>query len=304
MSMPAFRGGDPSACSAHGGATADPAPATVLVNGRPLRVVGDHLTCADGSKDVIRSGASQVVFKREFVARLGELSGHGTLGPGSPNVVIGSPSVCGGCRRMKTICAGMAAGRPNGRSNQSANNCGVESMRQLIAQATGNPISEKTLLEFMIDHYTGRLAAARRGDPFGTILGDSKDNLPKAGGTQTGDMVGGLRDHGVPAHREGNTPENIQNAVDNGQGVIAGVWAGTLWKNGPHGEKYEHMPDGTAAHAIVVTGLERDASGKVIAYIINDTGIGTCRQRIPAALFERSLMPSIFGAAVTDHPIF
>jgi hypothetical protein len=101
-----------------------------------------------------------------------------------------------------------------------------------------------------------------------------------------------------------NTPENIQKAVDNGQGVIACVWAGTLWKAGPDGARFAEMWDTSSPHAIVVAGIERDADGHVTAYIINDTGLGTCGQRIPASVFERALMPRVFRAVVTDHPIF
>jgi hypothetical protein len=77
-----------------------------------------------------------------------------------------------------------------------------------------------------------------------------------------------LRDFGVPAHPE--TRGNIADLVtkfEQGRGIIIGVNAGLLW-----GDR-RHLGTGGPNHAVVLTGVVRDAdAGTIRGFYINDSG--------------------------------
>lgn len=303
MALPAFRANDPHACDVHGPLSlASESSPNVKTNRRPQARVGDAFACG-GCPNKIRSGASTVTVNGEFAARSTGKSDHpGTLLEGSRNVVIGGPVGVGCVGAAGKVCAAMAAGRnpppgavyppghalagrqiPGKTAGQSYNNCGVETCRQMILRATGKSISQEDLLQHAI--LNGHAFVAKNGRaPWGS------------GGTTHAGQVGILSDFGVPAEARQGTPEATARAVSEGRGVLAWVWAGTLW--GPTPE----TPAGTGSHAILVTGVEMDEHGNILAFFINDTGAGTCTQRVPAALFSSSLqgVPSI----VTSGPIW
>ncbi len=60
---------------------------------------------------------------------------------------------------------------------------------------------------------------------------------------------------------------------------------------------------GSWAHEVAVTGIEYDENGEVVAYIVNDTGAGTCGQRLTKAQFERAIEPQ-GRLTVADKPIW
>lgn len=304
MAHPAFRSGDPTLCPADGAGSASEEPSSVHVNGRPLRRVGDKIICGRGI-DRLSSGASQVLLGGRPVGRVASRTQHGAgVMAGSTNVLVGSPTACGCEASMTDTCQAMAAGRhpppgtkdkwgnpiPPHRSNQSYNNCGVESMRQILHQA-GKDYSEDELLDWMESHYLSGPVRAKRH------LGG--DDLAQGrywwGGTLADEWAGGLTDLGVPASNEPTTAEGIQQAVGEGKGVIVSVHAGDIWDN-------TTLKPGEGNHAILVTAVEYDAQGRVTAYIINDTGMGQCGRRIAKDRLERAFTGG--PMSVTDHPIW
>ena len=128
---------------------------------------------------------------------------------------------------------------------------------------------------------------------------DSGAYDPKVGTTAGGEAKI-LNEAGVPAHTKAQTPENIQKALDSGQGVITGHDAATLWEGDPN---YMADPDNPVdgGHAVHTSGLVRDADGNVTHYVINDTGTGTSGRMVPADQYHQSL--DIGPAAVTAAPI-
>ncbi len=161
---------------------------------------------------------------------------------------------------------------------QSGNNCAPQSCQQVIRQATGTNHSEAEMEQ--IAQGTGAY------DP--------------ASGTHPGGEADILNAGGVPAHTQPGTPENIQAALDNGQGVVSGHRAGDLWEGDPN---YTADPDNPidGGHAVHTTGLVRDADGNVTGYVINDTGTGTAGRVVPANQYEGSLDGG--PIAVTNDPI-
>ncbi|MBO0859039.1 MAG: PAAR domain-containing protein [Chloracidobacterium sp.] len=164
------------------------------------------------------------------------------------------------------------AARNNFPGLQSGNNCSVQSSQQLIRAATGKNISEADMEQ---------LAQ-------GTGVYDPKY------GTKSGGSATILRSAGVPAHLEENNPQNIQNALSEGKGVVSSHDAGELWGDP------QNVGDG---HAVNTTGIVRDADGNVTHYITNDTGTGEAARVVPAQQYERSLRPGN-RLTVTDGPIW
>ena len=149
---------------------------------------------------------------------------------------------------------------------QSGNNCGPQSARQIIAEATGTHLSE-----------------AEMGD-----LAQKTGAYDPQTGTRAGGEADILNAAGVPAEAQPGTPRNIQNALRQGKGVITGHRAADLWPGDPN------VPEGTPVpadmgHAVHTTGLVRDAQGNVTHYKINDTASGTEGRLVPADQYENSL---------------
>ncbi len=161
---------------------------------------------------------------------------------------------------------------------QKGNNCAPQSCQQIIRQATGKSYTEAQMEQM------GQ---------------DSGAYDPKVG-TTAGGEADILKQGGVDAHTQAQTPENIQKALDNGQGVITGHDAATLWEGDPNYEADPANPV-NGGHAVHTTGLVRDADGNVTHYVINDTGTGTSGRMVPADQFHQSLDTG--PAVVTDAPI-
>ncbi len=300
MTRPVFRVGDVAKCPKHGPGVAVSAPSGIRVNGRALRKVGDAIVCTDGSMDRLGSGAATVrVLGTDWAGRLGDETLHGgTVMLGSTNVRIGGPSATGCVGKLKTACQAMAAGRnppkgavgPDGKqlpphtAEQSYNNCGMEAMRMLIRQATGNRVDQESFFDYMIDNYTSPEARKKRGRSGKAAGRDSK--LPKdryrSGGTHPDEQIGGLRDFGVEAEQFEQTPAAIQKGVKEGKGIMAGVWMDMV--DPPPGSKGTQ----TGPHVLVIIGVVYDEHGRAVAYIVNNPASG-CGIQYPAAQIERAL---------------
>lgn len=296
MAEAAFRSADTTNCPQHGAGVAGPPAGTVTINGRPVVKIGDTIVCADSTVDPLASGATRVTVSSMFVGRVGERTTHGALvDSGSPKVVIGSPSGCGCPGKLSKACVAMAAGRnpPKGAidtrngqpllpgsGGQSYNNCGLEASRQLIRQATGNPIDQETLFDYAIDNYLSDEKKKARGE---APMGQSKEPAKRfpSGGTGGAEQAAILNDFGVPSDVFDQSPEAIQAGVASGKGVLVWVYAKTLWKD---------KEEARGKHAILVTGFELGPDGSVVAYIVNDTaGLG-CGARVPADKLHRALL--------------
>src|SRR5207245_9303080 len=96
---------------------------------------------------------------------------------------------------------------------QSYNNCGIESSRQIINQATNANIGQRALLQ----QVTGPVVRA---------------NMFASGGTTATQRVALLGANGVPASTVPATMQSLEVAVSEGRGVISAVDAGVLWPPG------------------------------------------------------------------------
>lgn len=280
--QPAARVGDPHVCPAvtpgtppipHVGGPILPAGAVrVMIGGQPAARMGDQAFCAASPPTPVMAGAFPVPIQSNPAARQTDATAHGgTITVGFPTVLIGLSGTTGNPRVGSQACQAAAAGRTSGATQQSYNNCGVESSRQLINQATGANVSENALLTQAIQ------SGNANGTPGGPLVFAN-------GGTGAPGRQAILAANGVPSTVEGATMTNLGLATSRSQGVIANIDAALLW--GPP------TPPG-ALHAIAVTGVEYDDAGNPTNVIVNDTGTGNCGQRVPISQFR---------AAQAAHP--
>jgi hypothetical protein len=77
--------------------------------------------------------------------------------------------------------------------------------------------------------------------------------------------------------------EQIASAVEDGKGVLVGYDTRPVW-----GGRYllRLQPDG---HAVRVTGVQRDDSGNITGFYINDSGDGVAPKLVPANTFQSAL---------------
>ena len=272
MSIPAARVGDNHICplvdpgpKPHvGGPILPPGATTVTVEGQPAARVGDQAQCA-GPPDSIVVGAFPVPIEGKPAARTGDSTAHGgVIAAGAATVVIGSAGVSGNPWAGRDACQAAAKGRFSGSTKQSAQNCGIESSRQVINQATGKAVREKPLLNRAL-----REGWAKREPTWRDSGGSGPEGRLKI-----------LESQGVSSTVEPQGMKTIELAVAEGKGVITSHDPGLLW-NDP---RYYGQ-----GHAITVTGVEYDENGKPTKVYINDTGTGECQKSIPADQFNDSL---------------
>jgi uncharacterized Zn-binding protein involved in type VI secretion len=280
--QPAARVGDPHVCPMatpglppipHVGGPVLPAGAIqVLIGGQPAARMTDMAFCVASPPAPILKGAFPVPIQSSPAARMGDQTAHGgALVMGLPTVLIGLAGTAGNPRVGTTMCQAAANGRTSGATQQTYNNCGVESSRQLINRATGGNVSENALLTQSIN--SGN-AAGTAGAPLANAFG----------GTGAAGRQAILAANGVPSTVQGPAMDNLGLAMSRGQGAIANIDAAQLW-GAP-------TPPGSL-HAITVTGVQYDDAGKPTNVIINDTGTGQCGQVVPIATFQ---------AAQSAHP--
>jgi uncharacterized Zn-binding protein involved in type VI secretion len=266
----------------------------VLSNGLAQARATDSCTCTAAPMNMIVTGAELVLVNGLPAARLTDKTMHqpaGTIVTGSPNVFIGGPTVgvtLGGGESAKKACAAVAATRHTpGSRQQSYGNCGLESWRSAInaerAKRGLPPLTEDQLLQ------RAHALNAAGNDPV---------NKPWAyGATSVDDRTKVLNDPnvGLPASRGPSDPEGIRQAVAEKRHVTASVHP-TYWPGATEQNKSWN-------HEVAVTGIEYDAEGRPVAYIINDTALGKCGMRVPAATFEGALIPGA-PTTVSDKPVY
>lgn len=254
-----------------GGPLMAPGEPTVVIGGLAASRATDKATCV-GPPDFIVVGSSTVKIGGQMAARLNDPTMHGgAIIAGMPTVLIGGAA------------AGAILGNPAGAAalfpgKQNFGNCGVQSTQQIVRAGTGADVSEDDMLDRALDQ------------------GWARDNsVPsRRGGTSPDDRRSILADRGVNSHLEAQTMENLTQATAERRGVITSNDAGELWNDSRY--------DG-GGHAVNVTGVEYDATGRPANIIINDTGTGAAQNSIPADRFERSLRPGR-DANVTDGAVW
>ena len=258
-----------------------PCSPNVKANSRPQARATDKLLCTGGVPDFIVTGSAKVKANALPVARVGDKTMHGgTIGPvASTNVEIGGGTVGATLgfpdEWLQTFNAEIS-GRASGKSQQSFQNCGVESSRALIL-ANGGNISEQNLLNWAVS--TGNA--------------DNSDPKPTEwGGTSPNQRAAILNQYGVSNSQVPQTRENITQAVAEGKGVVTSHDAGKLWGD----------PSVNGGHAITVTGVEYDSNGAIKNVITNDTGLGQGKRSVPANQFFDSLRPNR-NANISDNPL-
>jgi uncharacterized Zn-binding protein involved in type VI secretion len=250
-----------------GGPINPPGSPTVLIGGMPAARMGDMVMCVSPAPDVIAIGAFPVPISGNPAARMSDQTAHGGLiTMGEATVLIGLSGVTGNVLVGTRVCKNAASGRTSGVTQQSYNNCGVESSRQIINQSTGANLTEDGLLQSAIN---SGLANGTTGQP--PVLAN--------GGTGPAARQTILANNGVASTVAPTTPTNLGLAMSRGQGAIVSLDAAVLW-GAP-------TPPGSL-HAVTVTGVEYDDAGNRVAVMINDTGTGQCGQRVPVSLFDQA----------------
>ena len=254
-----------------GGPVLPPGGVNVMIGGLPAARMGDMAVCV-GPPDTIVKGSFPVPIARNPAARMGDQTAHGgSIVLGCPTVLIGLAGTAGNVRVGTAMCNAAAGGRASGTTQQTYNNCGVESSRQVINRANNSNVSENQLLQSAIN---GGQASGTPGSP--PVFAD--------GGTNPAARQTILANAGVASTVEASNLNNLGLAMSRGQGTIASLDAAPLWGG--------TTPPGSL-HAVTVTGVQYDDNGNVTNVIINDTGTGQCGQVIPIATWN---------AAVAAHP--
>jgi hypothetical protein len=269
-------------------------------------------------------GAFPVPIMNMPAARMSDSGTHPgsvIMPPCCPTVLIGLSGVTGNPRLGNQACQNMAAGRnpppgsstPSGNpiasntAGQSYNNCGIESSRQIVQQATGANPGQEAMMNTAIANSNASQPAIGSAGSGGPVT--AANQAWYSGGTTSGQQASILTNNGVPSSRVAPTSTGLQlsqleTALSQGRGVIANGDVSGLPGWGTQ----------TGAHAVTVTGYEYDDNGNITHVIYNDTGIGACNQRATAAQFQNFLTtgannsiangfaPS--GAAVTNNPIW
>jgi hypothetical protein len=116
------------------------------------------------------------------------------------------------------------------------------------------------------------------------------------GGTTVADQVQILKDYGVPAHYEvERSLADLGEFVEHGHGIIIGVNAGILWNDAAY------FGDGSANHAIVVTGMAREiATGQIAGFYINDSGVPQSGRFVDAETMQQAWVDAGGSCVVTD----
>ncbi len=289
MKLPAARDSDLAACP-HGPASIDASSTRgIQINNRKAATLNSRCNCMVSS-GYVTLGSATVLVNHRPAARMTATTTDGTIIIGSGNVLVGGPNAggaVGSISEQTDACKQAAAGRTSGSTSQSYGNCGLEAWRNAInaqRQAEGKPpLTEDELL-----------AEAHKNGWAGNNPGKHDHGASSSPG-----RVAMLDANGIPAESTSQSVDAVRDAVLQGKGVSVHVhpyWWGPYVKPDPDNPS-------SWAHEVAVTGVELDENGKVVAFIINDTGTGECGKRIPVSDFDKALEKK--GAmTVTKQPIW
>lgn len=255
--------------------------ANVLIGGLPAARVGDFSICASAVPvpNPIVKGAVPVLIAGMPAARMMDMATHpGSMiaGPCCATVLIGLAGKSQHYQAGTAMCQAAAGGRASGTTGQSWGNCGLESSRQIINRSGGNVTEQQMIDQAVQDGNAGKTSNLPPGQYNGSD-----------GGTGPATRKNILAQHGIDSTIQASTPENMENAVRDGKGVIVSVDAAALWPT-THGISANPGD----LHAIVVTGVEYDAAGNIKNYIVNDTGPAggpNCGVAVPAATMAAAI---------------
>lgn len=303
--------GDAHTCAVdkHGGGPVKTGAEHVRTNSKLQARTLDELGCEGAKPDIIATGSMTVLVNSRPAARLSDLTAHhpsNRIVEGSSDVFIGGPTVSGNPMAGKEACERAARtrsskdGKPN--YNQHHNNCGIESVRQIVNYFVDPTVTEEQLL------------AAALALPGNEVTPSGKNK----GGATPGDEIDLLRTYGIDGTTlPSPTLADLARPVAEGRGVIASVDAATL-RGDPGraltavaGDRLAGDPVGESSHAVLVTGMEYDDQGNITHVHFNDTGgkKAGCGKRVSAAQFEKAMAnndlgPDLSPAAVITDPIW
>jgi uncharacterized Zn-binding protein involved in type VI secretion len=253
----------------------------VQIGGKPAARMGDQSFCVSPipAPNPILRGAFPVPIANMPAARMTDQGTH----PGSiitppccPTVLIGLAGTAGNVLAGIAMCQAAANGRTSNSTQQTYNNCGVESSRQIINQSTGGNLTENGLLTNAIN------SGQAGGTPGGPLQFAD-------GGTGAVGRQNILANNGVPSTVQANNPTNLGLAMSQSRGTIVNLDAALLWPTTSPGSA---APPGSL-HAVTVVGAQYDDAGNLTNVIINDTGTGQCGVSVPA---------NVFNQATAAHP--
>jgi uncharacterized Zn-binding protein involved in type VI secretion len=234
----------------------------------PASRLTDLHTCpVHGGGPLVGPGASNVTIN--FLAAIRAADSATCLGPpdfvvtGSENVFIGGPTK-GATLGDPVRAAGFFPGQ-----QANKDTCALMTTQGIAHQATGVQNTEAQMQS----------------------IGIASGAYQICNGTVNESAV--MAQAGIPATTVGSpTIEDLAQALGEGRAVIVGLDARHIWNQA------NPQPLG---HAIRVTGVEFDATGKPIAVIINDTGSGIAAQRVPSADFSKALTDFGGGRMTTSN---
>lgn len=270
-----------------------PCAPTVLIGGAPAARIGDKSICISPAPapNAILQGAFPVSISGMPAARITDMATHPgsmIIPPGCVTVLIGLAGIVGNLIVGSQMFLDAAKGRTSGSKQQSYQNCGVESSRQIINQINGTNVTEDALLN----------SAMKKNQASTVKKKDASVDLKKSGGTGAAGRKAILKSQGVDSTVQPANKQNIGVALSKGNGVIVNADAGKLWNDPAY--------DG-GGHAVTVVGAEYDDNGECQHVYINDTGTGKGTQKMPAKDFYKAVDSHPSGKPkinVTNSPIF
>jgi uncharacterized Zn-binding protein involved in type VI secretion len=281
MGDQAARDDDPSQCPHSGFRLQTIATRGVNINSCTAAKTLDASGCAGR---FIVTGSGTVRINSQPAARAHDYTTDGAIVLGSSNVMIGGPragATAGSVAAQKQACQNAASSRSSGSTGQSYGNCGLESWRNVInkrrAERSLPPVTEDELMK----------KATGMG-----LAGNDPVNKPWSyGATSASGRTKILKEYGLETQTAPQSIESIRDAVEGGRAVSMSFtpyhWGGNVTKDW--------------LHEVAVTGIEYDANGKIAAFIVNDTGLGVCADRISIADMKRNLRTDLHMTVSKDR---
>ena len=166
---------------------------------------------------------------------------------------------------------------------QSYQNCGLQSSRQLIEQAKGQRLA-KSELEFLEDAI--ETCGANKEEP----------HPAESGGSNAAQRKCVMAQYGVASSVQDASVEAVEKALREGKGVVMSGDMEVLWAN-------LGLPEQSGRHAVVLTHADFDENGELVAVYVNDTGVNQ-RYQLSRDELEDALDSGSGQLNVTDEPIW